>query len=177
MIYYKENLLARVNTLKLTQFILLSSLSIVIPFFFHIQWITGPIINAILILTIMLLGIREGVIVALVPSLIALSRGLLPAILAPAVPFIMFSNILFIIAIDYVYNGIKKDNVGYWLGVFFGSLLKFLFLYFSVNLVTEILIKKDLGIKIAQMMSWPQFITAMIGGVIAWIVLKWLKRL
>jgi hypothetical protein len=30
---------------------------------------------------------------------------------------------------------------------------------------------------VAQMMSWPQFATAITGGLIAWAVLKWLKRI
>jgi len=55
-------------------------------------------------------------------------------------------------------------------------MLKFLFLFFNTTLIVKLLMKQELAIKVAQMMSWPQFFTAAIGGMLAFMALKWLKR-
>ena len=177
MLYVKENALVRVNARAIAQFLGLAGVATTLPFFIHLQWVTGPIINAILIITLFLVGIRSALVVCLVPSLMALSGGLLPAVLAPVIPFIMISNVVLVLSVDYFYNAFRNNRRGYWLGVITGALLKFIFLYLSVIWISKLLIKQELVAKVAQMMSWPQFATAVIGGMIAWLVLKWLRRL
>lgn len=176
MQYIKEQTLENVNVRGLTTFLGLSTVALALPFFIHLPLLTGPIINAILILLLFLVGIRSALVVALIPSLMALSGGLLPAILAPAVPFIMVSNVIFIVIIDRVYNYSKNQQQGYWVGVVIAALVKFVFLFSSVSLISKLLIKQELAAKVMQLMSWPQFATAVLGGAIAWVVLKWLKR-
>jgi len=177
MHYAKEQVLARVNARTIAQFLGLAGVATILPFYIHIQWITGPIINAIFILALFLIGIRSALIVCLIPSLMALSGGLLPAVLAPVVPFIMIGNVVFVLSVDWLYNNIKSYEKGYWAGIIIGASLKFLFLFLSVSWISQLLIKQELAIKVAQMMSWPQLATAIIGGMIAWIILKWLKRI
>ncbi len=177
MNYLKEQVLTKANTRALTSFIVLAGIATISPFYLHLQWITGPIINAIFILALFLVGIRSALIICLVPSLMALSGGLIPAILAPIVPFIMIGNAIFVLSVERIYEASKNINHGYWLGVVVGSGVKFLFLFFSVNFITKLLIKRELATAVAQMMSWPQFATAVMGGMIAWVILKWLKRL
>ncbi len=172
----KEEILEKVNVQSLTRFIGLAGVAMFLPFFIHLQWITGPVINAILILILFLVGVRSALVAALVPSLMALSGGLLPAILAPAVPFIMIGNVIFILTIDWFYNRTKDDSKGFWLGVISGAALKFSFLFLSVSFIGRLLIKQETASKVAEMMSWPQFATAVMGGMIAWALLKWLKR-
>lgn len=173
----KEQAIEGVNVKKATQFLALAGIATALPFLIHIQLLTGPIVNALLILLLFLVGIRAALLVALIPSMMALAGGLLPAVLAPAVPFIMMSNVIFILTIDQFFNRLKNEQRGYWLGVVIGAALKFVFLLASVNLISKLLIKQELAAKVAQMMSWPQFATAVAGGVIAWAVLKWLKRI
>jgi len=177
MIYAQENAMARVDTAAIAKFLGLAVTAAFFPFFIHLQWISGPIINAILILILFLVGIRSALVVCLIPSLMALAGGLLPAILSPVVPFIMISNVIFVLSIDWLYNQSKNEIKGYWLGVLVGAGLKFLFLLLSVNFIGHLLIKQELTIKVAQMMSWPQFATAIAGGLIAWAILKWLRRI
>ncbi|HMB66218.1 MAG TPA: hypothetical protein VKO42_05055, partial [Patescibacteria group bacterium] len=100
MYYNKENALVRANYQALANFLVLAGVVTFLPFVYHVQFVTGPIINAVFVLSLFLLGIRSAVVIALVPSLMALSGGLLPAVLAPAVPFIMIGNIIFIFIID-----------------------------------------------------------------------------
>ena len=173
----KEKIAVQVNTRSLTQFVALGAVATILPFLIHLQWLTGPIVNAILIIILFLVGARSALVLCLVPSLMALSGGLLPAILAPAVPFIMIGNVILVLTVDWVYQNNKDNFRGYLYGVIAGAALKSAFLYFSVNFITRLLIKPELTAKVAQMMSWPQLATALTGGLIAWIVLKWLKRI
>jgi len=169
--------LTKINISSLGLFLILSSFIMVTPFYVHAQWITGPIVNALLILTLLIVGVREAMILSLVPSLMALSGGLIPVILAPIVPFIMVSNIVFIYLIDKTLFIFKNSNYSYWFSVFLASFVKFIFLYFSVNIISKLLIKQELILKISQMMTWTQFFTAFTGGMIAFMILKLLKRI
>ena len=169
--------MARLNIRAVAQFLTLAIIASVVPFFIHLQWLTGPLVNAILIITLFLVGIRSALVLCLVPSLMALAGGLLPAVLAPIVPFIMISNVILVLSIEFIYSSVKDTVKSFWSGVITGALLKFLFLFFSVSIISRLLIKSELAVKVAQMMSWPQFFTAFTGGMIAYIVLKSLKRL
>ena len=173
----KEQIIARVNVRALTEFLALAGVATILPFFIHLQWLTGPVINAILIIALFLIGIRSALVICLVPSLMAFSGGLLPAVLAPVVPFVMISNVILVLVVDFFYQRVKNNDKGFAIGVVVGAALKFAFLFMSVNFIAELLIKKELAVKVAQMMSWPQFATAVTGGLIAWGVLKWLKRI
>ena len=177
MEYVKEQTLARVNTKAMVQFLGFASVATVLPFYIHLQWFTGPIVNAILIIVLFLVGIRSALVLCLIPSLMALSGGLLPAVLAPVVPFVMISNTILVLSVDWFCNNFKDNIRGYWLGLIVGAGLKFGFLFLSVSFIAKLLIKQELAVKVAQMMSWPQFATAVIGGMIAWVVLKWIKRI
>ncbi len=173
----EEEEMERVDAKIMAWFLGLSTTAMSVPLIVHLQPFSGPIINAVLILILFIVGIRSALVVALIPSLVALAGGLLPAILAPAVPFIMLSNVIFIITIDWFYNTIVDPQRGYWTGVLIGAGLKFAFLLASTSVVSGLLLKQELAPKVAQIMSWPQFATAVVGGAIAWMVLRWLKKI
>lgn len=177
MMYAKEQAAAKADAVALAKFLFLAGTASIVPFYLHVQWITGPMVNAILIIALFLVGIRAALVLCMVPSLMALSGGLLPPVMAPVVPYIMISNVIFVLLLEFFHSHIKNDIKGYWVGVFSGALLKFLFLFASVSVISELLIKNELASKVARMMSWPQFATALAGGVIAFSVLKWLKRI
>jgi len=176
MQYLKEKTFERVNVNYIAQFMILASIAVFLPYLVPSQWITGPIVNAVLILTLVKFGLRNAISVAIAPSLVALSSGLLPVILAPVVPFIMFGNMILIFCVDWAYRNFKNKAKGYWAGVVVGAGLKFLFLFLSINIISGLLIKQELVVKVAQMMSWSQFYTAVIGGIIAWGVLTESKK-
>jgi hypothetical protein len=163
----KVKTMEMIDSRSVAYFITLGGIATFLPFIVHHQWTTGPIINAVLILSVYLLGIRSAVFIALFPSLMALSGGLLPAVLAPVVPFIMIGNIILIFLID-----AGRRYIGFSAGLFLGSLFKFLFLYSSVAWIENLLLKSEFASKVALMMSWPQFATAIIGGILAWGVIK-----
>jgi len=120
----------------------------------HNQWITGTIVNALLFLAVWRVGIVNAMLVAALPSSIALMRGLLPVPMAVLIPYIILSNIVLIA----VFYAIKKYPL---LGIISASLAKFLLLF----VITSLLIKVAGPLLI--MMQWPQLFTALAGGLIA----------
>jgi len=157
----------------LTPFIVLLGVSVFAPFF-HFQPISGPLVNACLFIGATLLDVQAGIMLGLLPSLIALSVGTLPAPLAPMIPFIMVSNALLVLTFSWVQNNIKHISFGFKfaIGVLTASVLKYLFLFSSSYIVIHLIAQKPIAQKAAQMMSWPQLITAVCGGALAYGVLK-----
>jgi hypothetical protein len=143
----------------------------ILPRFIHNQFITGPIINATLFLAAGTMGIGPAILIGLVPSVVALSSGLLPAPLAPMVPFIMISNTILIVVFAYV----KKINFG--AGAVVASFTKYAFLYFTVTFVVRMISNHSIAAKAAAtMMAWPQLVTALAGAVIAFGILKAVQK-
>ena len=173
----KELVAEKVNTQKLTRFLALVGIAAMLPFFIHLQWLTGTLVNAVLILILFFAGRKYAIFACFIPSLMALAGGLLPAILLPLIPFIMLGNVIYVLAIDGSYNYLRDNFRGYWLGILAGSLAKFSFLYSAAIFLFSLVLKKALPAPIILLVSWPQFATAVIGGMIAWIFLRWLKRI
>ncbi len=165
----KTLILNKKVVINLTAFLFLTSVVTIAPLF-HFQPVTGPIVNAILFIAVCLLGIEYALLIGLIPSVIALSTGLLPAILAPMIPFIMLSNAILIITFAHL------RNKNYWLGIIVASVLKFIFLFTTSSVVINLLLKKEIATKVVSIMSWPQLATALAGGVIAYIFLSSLKK-
>jgi len=134
------------------------------------QYITGTIVNATLLIGTAWLGVREGLLIGLIPSSIALATGMLNPALAPMLPFIILSNAILVLTFSYL----SKFN--YWLGAVSAALLKFGFLYGTSSIVTGLLLDERLAPSVANMMSWPQLVTALAGGIVAFGTIKLLKR-
>ena len=155
---------------KILLFAVLLGIVIIVPAFIHAQWITGPVVNATLLIVAVLIGPMEAVLIGLIPSTVALSAGLLPLPLAPMVPFIMLGNAILIAVFHYLY----KKNFFVALGI--SAFLKFAFLHQTVVWLMSRMLDGKIVAKLAVMMSWPQFFTAVIGGVIAYGLLKGVKK-
>jgi len=138
----------------------------------HSQWLTGPIVNMAMILAVFIIGIRGALLIGILPSTIALGTGLLPAVLAPMIPFIIISNFLLILIFDYF----KSKFTSYGIALFFAAGAKYLFLFTTSSIVTNLLLNQSLALTVAVLMSWPQFFTAIIGGVLAWGILKFINK-
>ena len=163
--------------LSLVQFGMLLSISIIAPLF-HFQPITGPIVNACLFIATALLGVQAGIMLGLLPSLIALSIGTLPVPLAPMVPFIMASNAIMVVIFAWCQTSVRhmSDTAKFGVAVAMASILKFLFLFSTSYIVIHLITQKPIAQKAAQMMSWPQLTTALLGGLIAFAFLRFYKK-
>ncbi len=129
------------------------------------QFLSGPLVNAMLFISVMVLGFRGAVVIALIPSLVALSTGLLPPMMAPMVPFIMVGNVILIAVFD-------KLKGNWWPGVVSASLAKFAFLFAVSHMMAGMILNDTVATKVAAMMGWPQLATALAGGIIARLILK-----
>lgn len=161
--------LDRSKMIAVTQLTALIGVAVAAPLLGH-QFITGPVVNATLFIATVLLGTQAGIMVGLVPSVIALSIGLLPGPLAPMVPYIMIGNAILVLAF-----GLLKSR-SYWLAVGVASLLKFLFLFATSSVVIGLLVQEELASSVASMLSYPQLLTAVAGGVLASVYLGVKKR-
>lgn len=155
--------------LYVAQFVLFIAIVTVAPLIKQ-QFVVGPIVNATLFISAATLGTAGAIMVGLVPSVISISVGLLPAVLAPVIPFIMISNALLVA----IFALLRKRNFA--LGVISAALIKYLFLYSTSSVVISLLLKKEVASSVAQMMSWPQLVTALIGGILAFLFLRGTKK-
>lgn len=164
----KSIALEKESVSSIAQMAAVLGLVIILPFF-HNQLITGPIINAIFFISVILLGVHKTLYISLIPSVIALSVGLLPFIIYPIVPVLMIGNIIQIA----VFNFFKKK---YFLAMVLASLSKFIFIFFAGSLIFNVILKESLADSVSLIISWPQLFTALTGGVLAYFFLKIIKK-
>ncbi len=124
------------------------------------QPVTGPVINAVLYLAALLVGISSGIIIGIFTPIIAFMTGILPAPLSPMIPFIAAGNGLLVLVF-----GLTK-SAGKIPAIVVASIVKFSLLAAAVSFLIEV------PEQIAQMMTFPQLLTALGGGVIALLIYK-----
>jgi len=128
------------------------------------QFITGPLVNTVLYLAAMVIGWQGGIIIGISTPVIAAMRGILPPPLTPLIPFIALGNAMLVI----VFFLLKSKNK--IAGIMIASVVKFLVLVSAVKLLVQV------PPAIAQMMSFPQLVTALAGGFIALLIMNIFKR-
>lgn len=128
------------------------------------QWITGTLVNAVLFLAAWRLNLVNASLVAILPSSVALLRGLLPAPMALIIPYIIASNIVLIA----IFSLLRKRML---VGVVLASLAKFLLLFS----VTVFLVSR-MNEPLVAMFQFPQLITALAGGLLALGLIKKLEK-
>jgi len=128
------------------------------------QFITGPLVNTVLYLATMIVGWQGGILIGIFTPVIAAMRGILPPPLAPLIPFIALGNAILVI----LFFWLKSKNKIF--GIIIASLVKFLVLVSAVRLLVQV------PPAVAQMMSFPQLVTALAGGFIALLVMNIFKR-
>jgi len=134
------------------------------------QFFTGPLVNAFLLLSAMMIGVSSGIFIGLFTPWIAFSRGLLPAPLGPMIPFIMLGNVSLVIIFSLITMK-RKEYIGLsGLGITVGAVIKYLILSQSVTFLVSV------PPPVAKAMQLPQLFTALAGGVIALVVERALSR-
>ncbi|NLG68064.1 MAG: ECF transporter S component [Firmicutes bacterium] len=122
------------------------------------QPVTGPVVNATLFLAAWLVGPLFGAAIGALTPVVALWRGILAAPLAPLVPFIGVANALQVGAAAYL----RRVHAAAAVGV--AALVKWAVLAPAVRALVEV------PPPVAVAMQWPQLVTALAGGVLAWLV-------
>jgi uncharacterized membrane protein YeaQ/YmgE (transglycosylase-associated protein family) len=143
------------------------------------NFVVGPLVNACLLIATAAAGLWGGEIVSIVSPFGAIITG--AALPIPFLPFVALGNLLLVVTFYYAVKSSKLKpyfkNEGKYIGILAGAILKFLFLYASV---ATFLSFYNVPSKLYNVMyftfSWPQLVTAIVGGAIALVVIKALER-
>lgn len=114
------------------------------------QWIVGPLVNAGLFWLAFRVGIGNAILIAFLPSLIALFRGMLPPQTVALIPFIILGNTALIVTANYLS---KKPLIG----VLAASTIKALLIMTPAFLILP-------KASLAFIFAGPQLVTALLGG-------------
>jgi hypothetical protein len=155
------------KTFQLSIFV---AIAVLAPYFAN-QLITGSIVNALLFISVSVLGLESAFFLCLIPSLISIYTGLLPLALAPMIPFIMTGNALLILIF------VKLKGRGFWAGAISAALIKYIFIWSVGMLLASSVLKGTIAKNVLLMVSWPQFATAIAGAAIAFLFLKTIKKI
>jgi len=142
------------------------------------QYVTGSLVNLILITSVMTCGLASGVTVATISPVLAKLIGIGP--FWAIVPFILAGNIVLVIIWHYIGN--KK-----WINVYFSRVItiiaaaagKCALLYIGVVLILipyVLLLPEPQATVVAGLFSINQLFTAAIGGTVATIILPVIEK-
>jgi len=148
------------------------------------QLVTGSFVNAVLAVTALLAGLPSGVTVALISPVLAYLLNIAPQILT--VPAIMVGNTLYVVVLRAVAGGESKNLLRQGGALLLAAGVKFSALYFIVaKLICGVFAQRllDTGVLKTPMLtalpatfSWPQLITALIGGAVALCIIPVLRK-
>ena len=127
---------------------------------FRVQWLTGPAINAILVLTIVYVDVYSAAIVGSMTPVLALINGIMP--LAIVVPFIIAANIAYVVAFSWQY----KNNI--FIAISISAIMKYVVLAVAVTFII------DVPPPVAYALTTPQLFTSVVGGMIAAVIINYL---
>ena len=148
------------------------------------QLVTGSCVNAVLAVTVLVAGLSSGVTVALISPVLAYLLGIAPQILT--VPAIMAGNTVYVLLLHFI-AGPKGAVLGQRIAAWFiAAAAKFATLYLIVvkvicgvmseSLLAAGTLKEPMLKALPATFSWPQLITALIGGGIALLIIPVLRK-
>jgi len=140
------------------------------------QFVTGTIVNMMLILAVMTCKLPTGIVVASITPVIPTLLGFGPV--WPIVPFISAGNIVLVIMWHFIGNiKLPVKQLAYVCALISGAAAKFAVLYFGiVRIAIPYILGLPEGNLLSFMFSYPQLITASAGGVFAIILLPPLRK-
>lgn len=148
------------------------------------QLVTGSFVNAVLAVSGLFGGLACGLTVALISPVLAYLLGIAPNMLT--VPAIMVGNSVFVVLLSWLADRDGKNLVRQVAAWLVAAVAKFATLYAIVvwlicGLLSESLL--EAGLMKAPMLnvlpatfSWPQLVTALIGGAVALTIAPVLKK-
>jgi len=140
------------------------------------QYVTGSVVNLMLIISVMTCGLPTGLTVGAISPVMPTLLGFGP--LWPVVPFIAAGNMALISIWHFIANW-KAGSIyiSYILATVTGAIAKFLVLYFGiVRIAMPYILGLDDQNIMSILFSYPQLITASVGGVCAIILLPTLIK-
>lgn len=130
------------------------------------QLITGSLVNCVLLSAAGINRVWSGIVVGLISPVLAFFLGIGPAIFA-VTPLVACGNAILVAAA----KGMERGNA--FLTITVSAAAKCAFLWLSVPRLLSALGAPEKQMKaMSVMFSWPQGITALIGGLLALLVLR-----
>lgn len=142
------------------------------------QFVVGSAVNLVLIVAAVIGGLYSGICVAVISPFVAYFFGIGPQLI-PMIPFIALGNLALVLVWSLICKGKEKQYIRLAVSAFSGAIVKFGVLYASIVLIAVpyiLDINEKQAEKFTAMFSWPQLVTALIGGVLAFAVLPPLKK-
>ena len=138
------------------------------------QLVTGSLVNCILIVFAACVGLGSAVTVGLLSAVMASIIGVGPQIL-PIVPLIACGNALLALVYWLVSEKWEKPGLA---GVLLAAALKCAFLWLTIPAVLGALtaLPAKQAAAMSVMFSWPQGLTALVGGLLALIIIPRLRK-
>ena len=148
------------------------------------QFVTGSCVNAILAVTVLVGGLWNGITVALISPILAFVLGIAPQILT--VPAIMAGNTVFVLVLYFIvgnkYAAVSRRILAWAVA----AVAKFATLYFivvklicgvmSASLLEAGTLKAPMLKALPATFSWPQLVTALIGGGLALLIVPHIRK-
>lgn len=153
------------------------------------QFVTGSCVNAVLAVTVLMVGMSGGLTVALISPILAWMFDIAPALVT--VPVIMLANACYV-ALLHLFLG--KSIKPVWkqpIALCLASAAKFGVLYLLVLKVIcgvaadhlmgkllfgNVLLNQGLLPQLLKAFTWPQLVTALIGGAVAIILVPLVRK-
>ncbi len=138
------------------------------------QLITGSLVNCILIVFAACVGVGSAVTVGLLSAVLASLIGVGPQVL-PIVPLIACGNALLVLTYWFF---AERESLPMLAGSILAAIVKCAFLWITVpallSALTSVPAKQTAALSV--MFSWPQGLTALIGGLLALPIIRRLKK-
>ena len=148
------------------------------------QLVTGSCVNTVLAVSALVGGVGCGLTVALISPVLAFLLGIAPQILT--VPAIMVGNSVFVVLLSLLADKTGKKAVKQIVAWITAAVAKFASLYvivvwlicgvLSQNLLASGMMKPPMLQALPATFSWPQLITALIGGAVALLIVPVLRK-
>ena len=148
------------------------------------QVVTGSFVNAVLAIAVLVAGLSSGITVALISPVLAYLLGIAPQILT--VPAIMVGNSVYVVLLHFIAGKDSKKLVRQIIAWVVAAAAKFAALYavvvwlicgvFAKSLLASGMLKEPMLKVLPATFSWPQLITALIGGAVALLVVPALRK-
>lgn len=148
------------------------------------QILTGSCVNAVLAITVLVAGLASGITVALISPVLAFLLGIAPQILT--VPAIMVGNTVFVVLLHFIAGKDSKKILRQIIAWIVAAAAKFAALYaivvglicgvFAPALLAAGTLKEPMLKALPATFSWPQLITALIGGAVALLIVPVLRK-
>ncbi len=141
------------------------------------QFITGSMVNLVLVTATLISGFASGLTVAAISPFFAFMLGIGPKFIA-LVPFVAVGNIVLVLVWGLLCKK-HSNTTNMSIALIVGAVLKFVTLYGGIvkfAIPTLLALPEKQAAVMGANFSWPQLITAGIGGFLAILIVPILKK-